>query len=199
VTQGSGCNIFMCMCCVHVYLLDIVELNPDSMTLLQLPMQSQSMTWLCVSDLQVQVHPSRIGHMFGLGDTVFLGCQASGCAASGRSLALYRCVVLVSFRSTSTSCFLFPPQYCYFLLSLYMCVYMCVCVCHMWLYLRNGLNLGSYEKWMVINRFEQHHAGTYTCRPIPPQNVQSPPLSVALGRKWSIIPSLGFLNFLFYT
>ncbi|KAJ3598014.1 hypothetical protein NHX12_001528 [Muraenolepis orangiensis] len=90
---------------------------------------------LTVTDLQVQVHPARLGNMFALGDTVFLGCQASGCAAAGRSLALYR----------------------------------------------NGLNLGSYEKWMTINRFEQQHVGTYTCRPIPPQNVQSPPLSMALG------------------
>ena len=53
--------------------------------------------------------------------------------------------------------------------------------------LRNGLNLGSYEKWMIINRFEQQHAGTYTCRPIPPQNVQSPPLTLALGREWSSV------------
>ncbi|XP_030227328.1 B-cell receptor CD22 [Gadus morhua] len=90
---------------------------------------------LTVTDLQVQVHPVRLGHMFALGDTVFLGCQASGCAASGRSLALYR----------------------------------------------NGLNLGSYEKWMIVNRFEQQNAGTYTCRPIPPQNVQSPPLTLAMG------------------
>lgn len=48
---------------------------------------------------------------------------------------------------------------------------------------RNGLNLGSYEKWMIINRFDQQHAGAYACRPIPPQNVQSPSLSLALGRK----------------
>lgn len=50
---------------------------------------------------------------------------------------------------------------------------------------RNGLNLGSYEKWMIINRFDQQHAGTYTCRPIPPQNVQSPSLSLALGREYN--------------
>ncbi|XP_071381711.1 B-cell receptor CD22 [Centroberyx affinis] len=73
--------------------------------------------------------------MFAFGETVFLGCQASGCAAPGRSLALYR----------------------------------------------NGLNLGSYEKWMIVTRFDQQHAGAYACRPIPPQNVQSPPLSLALG------------------
>ncbi|XP_028281064.1 sialoadhesin [Parambassis ranga] len=90
---------------------------------------------LDVTDLQVQVHPARPGNMFGFGETVFVGCQARGCAAAGRSLALYR----------------------------------------------NGLNLGSYEKWMIINRFDQQHAGAYTCRPIPPQNVQSPSLSLALG------------------
>ncbi|KAM4633454.1 B-cell receptor CD22-like [Polymixia lowei] len=90
---------------------------------------------LAVTDLQVQVHPARQANMFGFGETVFLGCQARGCAAPGRSLALYR----------------------------------------------NGLNLGSYEKWMIVNRFDQQHAGAYTCRPIPPQNVQSPPLSLALG------------------
>ncbi|KAM7420326.1 hypothetical protein PAMA_014849 [Pampus argenteus] len=90
---------------------------------------------LDVTDLQVQVHPARPANMFGFGDTVFVGCQASGCAAPGRSLALYR----------------------------------------------NGLNLGSYEKWMIINRFDLQHVGAYTCRPIPPQNVQSPSLSLALG------------------
>lgn len=44
------------------------------------------------SDLQVQVHPARHSNMFGLGETVFVSCQARGCAAPGRSLALYRCV-----------------------------------------------------------------------------------------------------------
>lgn len=44
------------------------------------------------SDLQVQVHPARPANMFGFGETVFVGCQARGCAAPGRSLALYRCV-----------------------------------------------------------------------------------------------------------
>ncbi|XP_061573898.1 sialoadhesin [Cololabis saira] len=73
--------------------------------------------------------------MYGFGETVFVGCRASGCAAPGRNLALYR----------------------------------------------NGLNLGSYEKWMIINRFDQQHTGAYSCRPIPPQNVLSPPLSVSLG------------------
>lgn len=48
---------------------------------------------VCVSDLQVQVHPTRPANMFGLGETVFVGCQARGCAAPGRSLALYRCVL----------------------------------------------------------------------------------------------------------
>ncbi|KAM9852162.1 sialoadhesin-like [Aulostomus maculatus] len=90
---------------------------------------------LDVTDLQVQLHPARPANMFGLGETVFVGCQASGCAAPGRSLALYR----------------------------------------------NGLNLGSYEKWKIINRFDQSHAGVYACRPIPPQNVQSSSLSIELG------------------
>ncbi|KAM6910291.1 B-cell receptor CD22 [Xenentodon cancila] len=90
---------------------------------------------LDVTDLQVQVHPARLGNMFGLGETVFVGCRASGCAAPGRNLALYK----------------------------------------------NGLNLGSYEKWMIINRFDQQHTGAYSCRPIPPQNVQSPPMSLSLG------------------
>ncbi|KAJ4931267.1 hypothetical protein JOQ06_025564 [Pogonophryne albipinna] len=90
---------------------------------------------LHVTDLQVQVHPARPRNMFGLAEAVFVGCQATGCAAPGRSLALYR----------------------------------------------NGLNQGSYEKWMTINRFDQQHVGAYTCRPIPPQNVQSPPLTLALG------------------
>ncbi|XP_008430274.1 B-cell receptor CD22 isoform X1 [Poecilia reticulata] len=89
---------------------------------------------LDVTDLQVQVHPARPGNMFGFGETVFVGCQARGCAAPGRSLALYR----------------------------------------------NGLNLGSNEKKM-INRFDQQHAGSYTCRPIPPQNVQSPSVALAMG------------------
>ncbi|XP_053738017.1 B-cell receptor CD22 isoform X1 [Synchiropus splendidus] len=90
---------------------------------------------LIVTDLQVQLHPVRTANMYGSGETVFVGCQASGCAAPGRSLALYR----------------------------------------------NGLNLGSYEKWMTISRFDKQHAGVYTCRPVPPQNVQSPPVSVSLG------------------
>ncbi|KAM4580603.1 B-cell receptor CD22 isoform 2-T2 [Odontesthes bonariensis] len=90
---------------------------------------------LQVTDLQVKAHPARPANMFGFGETVYVSCQASGCAALGRSLALYR----------------------------------------------NGLNLGSYEKWMIINRFDQQHTGAYTCRPIPPQNVQSPSLSLTLG------------------
>ncbi|KAM9723123.1 sialic acid-binding Ig-like lectin 10 [Menidia menidia] len=88
-----------------------------------------------VTDLQVKVHPARPSNMFGFGETVYVGCQARGCAAPGRSLALYR----------------------------------------------SGLNLGSYEKWKTINRFDKQHTGAYTCRPIPPQNVQSPSLSLTLG------------------
>ncbi|XP_035983437.1 B-cell receptor CD22 [Fundulus heteroclitus] len=34
---------------------------------------------------------------------------------------------------------------------------------------------------MTINRFDQQQAGAYTCRPIPPQNVQSPPVSLTMG------------------
>ncbi|XP_077577769.1 B-cell receptor CD22-like isoform X2 [Stigmatopora nigra] len=90
---------------------------------------------LDVTDLQVQMHPTRPANMFGFGETVFVGCQATGCAAPGRSLALYR----------------------------------------------NGRNLGSYEKWMTIKSFDRVHIGAYICRPIPPQNVQSPPLSLTLG------------------
>ncbi|XP_077432215.1 B-cell receptor CD22-like [Vanacampus margaritifer] len=90
---------------------------------------------LDVTDLQVQLHPTRPANMFGFAETVFVGCQAAGCAAPGRSLALYR----------------------------------------------NGLNLGSYDKWMIIKRFDRVHIGAYVCRPIPPQNVQSPPMSLALG------------------
>lgn len=47
---------------------------------------------VCVSELQVQVHPARPSNMFGFGETVFVGCQARGCAAAGKTLALYRCV-----------------------------------------------------------------------------------------------------------
>ena len=84
----------------------------------------------------------------------------------------------------------------YQLLFVYECVFKCVFMCvtsyqnllqcsYDDVVLRNGLNLGSYEKWMIVNRFEQQNAGTYTCRPIPPQNVQSPPLTLAMGREWS--------------
>ncbi|XP_016893077.1 B-cell receptor CD22 isoform X2 [Cynoglossus semilaevis] len=90
---------------------------------------------LDVTELQVQVHPARPSNMFGFGETVFVGCQARGCAAAGKTLALYR----------------------------------------------NGLNLGSFEKWMIITRFDQQQSGAYTCRPIPPQNVQSPSLTLTLG------------------
>lgn len=54
-----------------------------------------------------------------------------------------------------------------------------ISTCH-----RNGLNLGSFEKWMIITRFDQQQSGAYTCRPIPPQNVQSPSLTLTLGREW---------------
>lgn len=46
---------------------------------------------VCDPDLQVQVHPARHANTFGFGETVFVGCQARGCAAPGRNLALYRC------------------------------------------------------------------------------------------------------------
>ncbi|XP_046886195.1 B-cell receptor CD22 [Hypomesus transpacificus] len=90
---------------------------------------------LSVTDLQVQVHPARTANMFAQGETVYLGCQARGCGAPGRTLALYR----------------------------------------------NGLNLGSPDRWITVYNFDSQHAGTYTCRPIPPQNVQSPPLVLAMG------------------
>ncbi|XP_010883367.1 B-cell receptor CD22 isoform X2 [Esox lucius] len=90
---------------------------------------------LSVTELQVQVQPARTANLFGPGETVYLGCMARGCAAAGRSLALYR----------------------------------------------NGINLGSPEKWLIIYNFDSSHSGSYYCRPIPPQNVQSPPQTVALG------------------
>ncbi|KAF7226346.1 putative LOC107378967-like protein [Nothobranchius furzeri] len=48
-----------------------------------------TITW-DVTDLQVQIHPARPANMFGFEETVFVGCQAQGCAAPGRSLSLYR-------------------------------------------------------------------------------------------------------------
>ncbi|KTF97968.1 hypothetical protein cypCar_00032027 [Cyprinus carpio] len=45
---------------------------------------------LSVTELQVHVHPPRIGNMFAAGETVFLSCVARGCAAPGRNFALYR-------------------------------------------------------------------------------------------------------------
>uniref|UniRef100_A0AAY4AWD3 Ig-like domain-containing protein n=1 Tax=Denticeps clupeoides TaxID=299321 RepID=A0AAY4AWD3_9TELE len=60
--------------------------------------------------------------------TVFLSpdlCVARGCAATGRTFALYR----------------------------------------------NGVNLGSAERWSKIYNFGSQHVGTYNCRPVPPQNV----------------------------
>ncbi|RXN20631.1 B-cell receptor CD22-like protein [Labeo rohita] len=46
---------------------------------------------------------------------------------------------------------------------------------------RNGINLGQSNKLSAIYNLDSQHAGTYTCRPIPPQNVQSPGLTLALG------------------
>ncbi|XP_019748557.1 vascular cell adhesion protein 1-like [Hippocampus comes] len=112
--------------------------SPDTITLDTFT-QDFTLVFFCecvhVSDLQVQLHPTRPANMFGFAETVFVGCQATGCAAPGRSLALYR----------------------------------------------DGQNLGSYDKWMIIKRFDRVHVGAYICRPIPPQNVQSPPLFLALG------------------
>ncbi|XP_042629073.1 B-cell receptor CD22-like isoform X2 [Cyprinus carpio] len=90
---------------------------------------------LSVTELQVHIHPPRIGNMFAAGETVFLSCVARGCAAPGRNFALYR----------------------------------------------NGINLGQSNKLSAIYNFDSQHAGTYTCRPIPPQNVQSPGVTLALG------------------
>ncbi|XP_041962981.1 B-cell receptor CD22 [Alosa sapidissima] len=47
--------------------------------------------------------------------------------------------------------------------------------------LRNGVSLGSSEKSSTIYNFNSQHAGTYNCRLIPPQNVLSPGISLALG------------------
>ncbi|KAK7887120.1 hypothetical protein WMY93_026741 [Mugilogobius chulae] len=92
---------------------------------------------LDVTDLQVQVHPARPRNMFAFGETVFIGCQATGCAAPGRSLALYR----------------------------------------------NGLNLGSYEKWMIINRFDKPHSGHIH---VDPSLHRSPvPASLLSSGVWS--------------
>uniref|UniRef100_A0A665TNA8 Ig-like domain-containing protein n=1 Tax=Echeneis naucrates TaxID=173247 RepID=A0A665TNA8_ECHNA len=60
--------------------------------------------------LQVQVHPARPANMFGFGETVFVGCQARGCAASGRSLVFKLCFCSLSPlpdgpRSTSIAVF----------------------------------------------------------------------------------------------
>ena len=86
--------------------------------------------------------------MFAQGETVYLGCQARGCGAPGRTLALYR----------------------------------------------NGLNLGSPDRWITVYNFDSQHAGTYTCRPIPPQNVQSPPLVLAMGCEWLSCLSINVSN-----
>ncbi|XP_055067867.2 B-cell receptor CD22 isoform X2 [Misgurnus anguillicaudatus] len=46
---------------------------------------------------------------------------------------------------------------------------------------RNGVNLGQSSKPSAIYNFNSPNAGTYTCRPIPPQNVQSLGVVLALG------------------
>ncbi|KPP70921.1 B-cell receptor CD22-like, partial [Scleropages formosus] len=45
---------------------------------------------LSVTVLQVQVHPARQGNLFASGETVYLGCEARGCAAPGNQFILYR-------------------------------------------------------------------------------------------------------------
>jgi len=51
---------------------------------------------------------------------------------------------------------------------------------------QNGINLGQSSKLSAIYNFDSQHAGTYTCRPIPPQNVQSPGVTLALGCEYKI-------------
>ncbi|XP_063055975.1 B-cell receptor CD22 [Engraulis encrasicolus] len=106
---------------------------------------------LSVTELQVQVHPARAGNMFAAGETVYLSCVATGCAATaGKTFAI----------------------------------------------LRNGVSLGSADKSSTIYNFNSQHAGTYNCRPIPPQNVLSPSISLSLGyaprsTKVDISPPMG--------
>ncbi|KAK2815294.1 hypothetical protein Q7C36_023560 [Tachysurus vachellii] len=90
---------------------------------------------LSVTELQTQVHPTRISNIFASGETVFLSCVARGCAAAGKTFALYK----------------------------------------------NGVNLGYVERVSPIYSFNSQHAGTYYCRPVPPQNVQSASVSLAVG------------------
>ncbi|TRY82735.1 hypothetical protein DNTS_005492 [Danionella cerebrum] len=45
----------------------------------------------------------------------------------------------------------------------------------------NGVNLGQSSKLSAIYNFDSQHAGTYSCRPIPIQNAQSTPVTLALG------------------
>ncbi|KAG7469164.1 hypothetical protein MATL_G00126050 [Megalops atlanticus] len=45
---------------------------------------------LSVTDLHVEVHPARTENRFASGETVYLRCVARGCAASGKTFALYR-------------------------------------------------------------------------------------------------------------
>ena len=128
--HGQGLNISV-KCCVLVFVYKICrhfKSNLDSIHLC-----------VCVPDLQVQVHPVRLGHMFALGDTVFLGCQASGCAASGRSLALYRCVKTFDQEVSFCHCRSTIYRYSKDVHRTNYCVCVCVClsvsvcvhVCHM--------------------------------------------------------------------
>ncbi|XP_066538346.1 B-cell receptor CD22 [Hoplias malabaricus] len=46
---------------------------------------------------------------------------------------------------------------------------------------RNGINLGYADKVSTIYNFNNQHAGSYYCRPVPPQNVQSPEITLTVG------------------
>ncbi|KAM9436724.1 sialoadhesin [Clarias gariepinus] len=119
-----------------------VKLSDAGQYLFRFEMDQQQGRWtspdsinLSVTELQVQVHPARVSNMFASGETVFLSCIARGCAAAGKTFALYR----------------------------------------------NGVNLGYSDKASPIHNFGGQHAGAYYCRPVPPQNVQSPSISLAVG------------------
>ncbi|KAG9335394.1 hypothetical protein JZ751_004715, partial [Albula glossodonta] len=88
---------------------------------------------LSVTELLVDVHPARTENRFASGETVYLRCIARGCAAAGKTFALYR----------------------------------------------NGVNLGPANNWFTIYNFDQQHTGMYTCRPVPPQKIQSPGVALA--------------------
>ncbi|XP_061110622.1 uncharacterized protein LOC133136827 [Conger conger] len=45
---------------------------------------------LSITELQVDVHPARTENRFASGETVYLRCTARGCAAPGKTFALYR-------------------------------------------------------------------------------------------------------------